>query len=112
MKALLAMICAAALALPVGAAFARDYDEPANVTVSFADLDLSEPAGREALSRRIDAAVRRVCPSANGRTNLNWSARINACHASARADADRQLAAIYERRVFAQSTVRVRAALN
>ena len=36
-------------------------------TVSYADLDLSKAAGREALERRISHAARNVCGSANYR---------------------------------------------
>jgi UrcA family protein len=112
MKTILAMICAAALALPLSAAFAETQDEPASVTVSYADLDLSDPAARAVLSRRIDAAVRQVCPGARGRTDLTWSAQRSACRAVARASADRQLAAIYGGGLLAQNAVRVSAVQN
>jgi len=54
---------AAALALSGSAALAEDHDDRASVRVSYADLDLSQAAGRAALERRVAGAVRRLCPA-------------------------------------------------
>ena len=49
------------LVLAAGQALAGSTDDPPTVTVSFADLDLSKPAGAETLYQRIQAAARTVC---------------------------------------------------
>ena len=97
MRTLAATICAATLVLHAGVAFAqaeqraRPDQGPTSVMVSYADLDLDDPAGRETLNRRIDAAVRRVCSDAEGGGHRRSPARD--CLAAVRADADRQLIA-------------------
>jgi UrcA family protein len=59
--------------------------EPASVTVSYRDLDLSSIAGAQTLYGRIKAAARRVC-GYEGR-NLTDQAFWNACYRGAIADA-------------------------
>ena len=60
--------CAAAmwLACSLVASNAHAGDEARSETVKFADLDLSSPAGVEALYGRIHAAARRVCDQPPG----------------------------------------------
>jgi UrcA family protein len=48
------------VATGVAAAF-PDPDEPLSVTVNYADLDLSKPAGVGALYRRLEKAAKTVC---------------------------------------------------
>lgn len=72
------------------AAFAQPEHGPPSVMVSYADLNLADPAGRETLNRRINAAVRRVCSEAARGAHHGRSPRRN-CSAAAHADADRQL---------------------
>jgi UrcA family protein len=59
-KSIVTVLAAAALAgglsTPVAAA-----EEPVSVTVAFADLDVADPAGADALTLRIGAAVDKVC---------------------------------------------------
>lgn len=44
-----------------GQALAAPTDNPPTVTVSYADLNLANPAGFQTLHRRIEAAARSVC---------------------------------------------------
>ncbi|HEU4428523.1 MAG TPA: UrcA family protein [Myxococcota bacterium] len=66
----------AALAAP---ALARS-DEPKQVTVSTADLNLDHPAGVDALYSRIRGAAREVCRGAEGRgvaMQITWRKCMN-----------------------------------
>ena len=59
--------CAAAMWLACGLVASNAHgDEARSETVKFADLDLSSPAGWEALYGRIHAAARRVCDQPAG----------------------------------------------
>jgi UrcA family protein len=75
-----AAICAAAAA----PALAQEADVAApQRSVSYADLNLSSPAGVATLDRRIDMAVTLVCASADLRDLRAWEA-IDHCRAEAR----------------------------
>ena len=111
MKTLAATTCAAALALPFGAAFAQACDRFASIIVSYADLDLEDRSGRETLDHRINATIRRVCRDARAGSDTRRSAQRGCCRATARADAYRQLT-VLGRSANGQSTVRVRASRN
>jgi UrcA family protein len=65
-KLALPLSLAVAMAAFAAPALARS-DEPKQVTVSTADLNLAHPAGVEALYGRIRAAAREVCREADGR---------------------------------------------
>jgi UrcA family protein len=58
--------------------------------VPYRDLDLSEPAGRETLFRRIDTAVEQVCPETDTR-NLRMIASQRECETAAYAQAMAQV---------------------
>ena len=58
--------------------------------VKFADLDLSTPAGRATLDRRVKRAARHVCELA-GPTSPTDFDRISACREQALSDAIRQI---------------------
>ena len=84
----LAAALAGGLATPAVAA-----DEPVSVTVAFADLDVADPAGADALTRRIDAAVDRVCSRPDMR-NLKAMVAWEECKAAAIAGAMEQLSLV------------------
>jgi UrcA family protein len=56
---------------------AADDDLPSR-RVSYADLDISKPAGAKVLYRRIEAAAEQVCGN-EGRRNLSAMTRDRAC---------------------------------
>jgi UrcA family protein len=64
-----------------------------SVAVHFDDLDLTTAAGKAALDRRIESAVRMVCASqaATG-TRIASRQGLNSCRAEARRQIDAQLA--------------------
>ena len=66
-----------------------DGSEPTRL-VQFDDLDLSEAAGRDALSRRIDLAVRRVCRD-SGRVTIEHRKAIADCKSAAAKKARRDI---------------------
>jgi UrcA family protein len=72
----LALTVSLALATVAFAApsFARS-DEPRQVSVSLADLNLDSPAGAESAYRRLESAARKVCKGAESRsasTQVEW----------------------------------------
>lgn len=81
--------------LALAAAYqARAEARESEVHVSYADLDLSRPQGRMALAQRIDRAIGKVCPTADGPQQLAVVLRLRDCRAQARKSAHAQLAAI------------------
>lgn len=68
--ALFAAICLSAAVTPAAA-------EPVSRTVSYADLNLANPAGRAALETRIKTAARAVCK--DDRYDFAARARESAC---------------------------------
>ncbi len=85
---LAAAALAGGLATPAAAA-----DETVSVTVAFADLDVADPAGAEALTRRIDSAVAKVCARPDIR-NLKAMVAWEECKSDAIAGAMEQLSLI------------------
>jgi UrcA family protein len=75
---------------PVGlAAHPVDESEQLSARVSFADLNLSSPAGRASFDRRIGYAIDALCgqvPTAN----LDAAAPVEKCRAAAQASASSQ----------------------
>ena len=79
------------------AAFAGGLATPAvaaeatvSVTVPYADLDVADPAGADALTQRIDSAVEKVCHRPDIR-NLKGMVAWEECKADALAGAMEQL---------------------
>ena len=108
MKTIIAMTTAALLTLATaGQAAAQDEQAAPKASVSYADLDLSHPAGRSVLERRISIAVARVCPSDAYPGELRDHLAARTCKKTAWAGANQQLAAIYDGRKFADSAIRV-----
>jgi UrcA family protein len=60
-------------------------------TVSFADLDLSKPAGAQTLYKRIKAAARHVCGPVDNYTFVTPASAFRQCYAKAIADAVAQI---------------------
>jgi UrcA family protein len=60
-------------------------------TVSFADLDLSKPAGAQTLYKRIKAAARHVCGPVDNYTFVTPANAFRQCYAKAIADAVAQI---------------------
>ena len=72
-QSIVAVLAAAALAGGL-ATPSIAADTTASVTVSYADLDVADPAGANALTQRIDAAVEKVChrPDIALRGMVSW----------------------------------------
>jgi UrcA family protein len=60
-------------------------------SVSYADLDLSKPAGAQTLYKRIKKAARRVCGPVDNYTHVTPSRRFRECYEQAIADAVAQV---------------------
>lgn len=109
-KIILSLMVAAAALAPAGlTAQPVDGSELVTARVSFADLNLSSPAGRASLDRRIEHAIDGICgqlPSAN----LDMAAPVAKCRAVAKASASsqRQLAVATAQRSTIQIAARDR----
>ena len=76
----LAAAAVAATLLTFGAAVPA-FAQPADgIEVSYADLDLGVPAGRDVLDRRIADAAAQLCGSFRS-VELGWAAAVQACRA-------------------------------
>ena len=89
-NAIVTVLAAAALA---GGTPAIAADETVSVTVPYADLDIADPAGADALTQRIDAAVDKVCHRPDIR-NLKAMVAWEECKADALAGAMEQLSLV------------------
>ncbi len=78
------LIAAAVLCAAAAPAFAQEaVSDIVQRSVSYADLDLSAPAGVAALDHRIDAAVTQVCGRADSHDLGAWTA-MKQCRVDAR----------------------------
>jgi UrcA family protein len=78
---ILAAAAIAATLLQLGAAASPAAAQTAEaIVVSYADLNLAGPAGREVLDRRIANAATRLC-GAYSANELRWAAAAEACQA-------------------------------
>lgn len=68
-------------------AFASLADDPPSIKVSYAELDLSKPAGAQELYRRIKRAAKAVCGSSFSTADLRRSLNQKKCYESAIDDA-------------------------
>ena len=75
------LLLAALMAQSLPAAAAAGEQAP-GVRVGYADLDLTQEAGRRILDRRLQRAVERVCPDDNGVREVAQLAAIRACRAN------------------------------
>jgi len=91
-KSIVAVVAAAALAGGLATpAFAAD--ETVSVAVPFADLDVSNPAGADVLTQRIDSAVEKVCNRPDMR-DLKAMVAFEECKSEALAGAMEQLSLV------------------
>lgn len=91
---LFAVAAVAAAILMTGAAVSPAIAQaPESVTIGFGDLNLANPAGREALDRRIDGAARQICGE-YAPLELKMIALGRVCRAEVLAEARAQLARV------------------
>jgi UrcA family protein len=83
MKFLIAMTSTLLLAATAAPAVAQSVAEPSKTVVSYADLNLSTPAGRAALQQRLAHAVEMVCPAGSERMGLDKQLAYDACRKQA-----------------------------
>jgi UrcA family protein len=88
-----AMSLLAGAFLSTGPAFAADPEAPSRL-VSYADLNLSSPAGMARLNRRIASAVEAVCGSYAGTVSVAEEQDITRCRTETTARLQPQLATI------------------
>ena len=82
MKHLLATVLCIAFTAPALATTSTQVDgihNRASVTVSYADLNLDRPEGRETLYARIKSAARRVCELNSGKESLSVTSLRKQC---------------------------------
>lgn len=91
--ATLALFAQPALAEPQGVTVQSTRDGIRTARVSHTDLNLSSEAGRKALDRRVQYAVRAVCPALHGRSLKE----TYECQRRAATDARPQVLAALER---------------
>lgn len=91
-----AILAAAALAAPAAEARSRD-DAVVTARITFGDLDLSQPAGRAALERRVSAAVRQLCPAPSA-ADPKAQANYRICREDVSESAHQKLAMALDRR--------------
>jgi len=106
MKTILAVSAAIMIASVAGHAGAQDGQR--TVLVSYADLDLRQDAGRQALERRVGNAVDTVCSPAPSAVDLTQMHDFQKCRSQAMVGAQQQLAQVYDGRALAQATITVR----
>src|SRR5438105_2320458 len=107
MKTIIAIASAALVTLAAGHAAAQTQTDTPKASVSYADLDLSRASGRTVLEHRIELAVEAVCPGRPGPGELRNLKIGQTCRDQAWASAQRQLAAIYDGRAFAEASIQV-----
>ena len=91
-KSIATILAAAALASGF-ATPAVAVEETVSVTVPYADLDVADPAGADALTQRIDSAVEKVCHRPDIR-DLKAMVAWEECKAGALAGAMEQLSLV------------------
>ncbi|MFC3076629.1 UrcA family protein [Phenylobacterium terrae] len=101
MQRILPSVIATAAALALSApAWAKV--EQVSARVSYADLDIGHPAGRQILERRVSRAATTICRDPSPFTPMRL---IKACRAEALASARPQLLALYEARPLTEPAV-------
>lgn len=105
-----AALAIAAVAMPLSVAHAS---EGRNVTVSYADLDLSSKAGQQIFDRRIERAIESVCGRMTGRPTFDASTRDCQLETQAVAKSSRDVAvANYGNASLAAGERKIRFAAN
>jgi UrcA family protein len=82
-RALLLTFAAAAALTAAAPALAQTNEEPATVSVRYADLDINHAAGAKVLIERIENASVRACGGAPDIRELQVRAVFDKCHDSA-----------------------------
>ena len=72
-------------------ALASASEQPPSVTVSHADLDLANNAGRATLERRVASAIKRVCGEHPAPTLLYEHRRVRKCRTESSEQARREI---------------------
>lgn len=103
MKLIIAMTTAALFATAIPASAQPAPDAP-KASVNYGDLNLSTPAGRAALDRRVERAVAKLCP-APPQQELGRQPSYRACQDGARTSASQEMARIYSGQQLAEATV-------
>lgn len=106
MKTILAITSAVLLSAAAIPAAAQSADA-VKISVSYADLDLSHPAGRAVLEQRISEAVDTVCAGRPAPTQLNQQQLYRACQQHAWSGARQQMARAYSGEKLAAVSIRV-----
>jgi UrcA family protein len=103
-RSLIASLATALTVLPSGTAMAAPAHLAANesVTFSYADLDITSPAGREMLDRRIKGAAKRVCGTPP-QQNLSMIWAVKRCHEQVVSSAHLQVERALETRLAGAS---------
>jgi UrcA family protein len=78
----LAILAPALLGCALTAAMPAAAQAPTTVVVKYGDLDLTRPAGREALQTRLDSAAKRVC-GVLGHPDLRTKQMARECRSAA-----------------------------
>jgi len=96
-----ALLVAGVIATATAIAADKSFDVPAwgearSATVRYADLDLASAAGAQRLQRRIAFAIDQVCALPHAE-QLSQRARVAACRADARSQADARAAQLLSR---------------
>ncbi|WP_374573504.1 UrcA family protein [Phenylobacterium sp.] len=108
MKTVIAIASTLALAAAAQAAQAADPSAaPKAATVAYADLDLASASGRATLERRIEHAVRQVCPAQPMPMEIAKQGEYRACRDVAWNGARRQLASLYAGPRYAELSLQV-----
>lgn len=95
-----------AAALSIAAPLHAEPVQTVTAVVGIADINLASRQGQHVLKQRIAAAVERVCgPYANASEQYEQM-RINACRASAMAEANKQVASKFDILRLASSATR------
>jgi len=106
MKTILAVSAAIMIASIAGHAGAQEGQR--TVSVSYADLDLRQAAGRQVLEHRISNAVNKVCSPAPSGIDLTQAHDFQTCRGQAMVGAQQQLAQLFDGRALAQASISVR----
>lgn len=92
--------------LSTGPLAARADAQTVSKRVSYADLDLTNPAGRDTLHRRIVRTAREVCGGSTPGQELGMREAIRRCQVKAIADTRAQVAAAVSRSASQQLAAR------
>jgi UrcA family protein len=110
MTRLISIAAALALILSAGIAQAQTSgSETRSVAVGYLDLDLSSPAGRATLTKRIDTAVKTICGKRPAPREMVRGKLYSDCVAGARENSRQQMARLFGNQPVAENAIRVTA---